>query len=766
MTIIRGPGGRARGAPLACGLLMLLGCGSPSVPPAGDTARMADTLAALYARAVAAPRDYPFLNRIRADSIEAVLATQDGMQAVNTRFALAQERLYAGQTRAAIAELERVLREAGAALDERNPANKPFYDLLAIAWLRLGEQDNCLLNPGAGVCILPLDGAARHTLEEGARNAVMRYEALLRRHPDDHASQWLLNVAYMALGGYPRQVPRQWLVPGLDRTVSPVFPRFPNVAGEVGLAVDGLAGGLSVADFDRDGHLDLFMTSWGFNDQAQLFMADGRGGYLDRTEAAGLAGVVGGLNTVHADYDNDGFDDVLILRGAWLGDAGAHPNSLLRNRGDGTFEDVTFAAGVLSFHPTQTAAWADFNLDGHLDLFIGNESMARLGGRSHPSELYLNNGDGTFTEVARRVGLVLDEFVKGVVWGDVNDNGLPDLFVSVMGGPNRLYLNRGGRSIADWRFEEVGDAAGVRRPNASFAAWFWDFDQDGHEDLLVLSYDNRQGGLLADLVAREYLDLPLMAPEAGRPAALEPTRLFRNRGDGTFEDVTHPAGLAGKAIFAMGANFGDLDNDGWLDFYLGTGNPDLRSVIPNRMFRNVDGRRFEEVTLPGGFGHIQKGHAIAFADLNRSGFQDIYAVMGGAYEGDGFANVLFANPGWEGRSWVTLELEGRSANRSAIGARVAIETVQADGTRRTLHRTVGTGGSFGAGSLQLHVGLDRAERIERLTIRWPDRERSTTSHPGLTINHAYRVVQGQEPKALERPPVPFRTGGPVVPHQH
>src|SRR5690606_3341828 len=112
----------------------------------------------------------------RADSIAAVLARQDGMLAVNTRFAMAQELLLAGRTREAIGELERVLREAGAALDAANPANKPFYDLLAVAWLRLGEQDNCLINPGATVCILPLDGAARHTLEEGARNAVTQYE--------------------------------------------------------------------------------------------------------------------------------------------------------------------------------------------------------------------------------------------------------------------------------------------------------------------------------------------------------------------------------------------------------------------------------------------------------------------------------------------------------------------------------------------------------------------------------------------------------------
>ena len=155
--------------------------------------------------------------------------------------------------------------------------------------------------------------------------------------------------------------------------------------------------------------------------------------------------------------------------------------------------------------------------------------------------------------------------------GDVNNDGLPDLFVAVLFGPNKLYLNRGGRSIDTWRFEEVSARAGVERPLASFATWFWDVDNDGWDDLLVLSYDIRNSGALHDAVAMEYL---------GLPTPVESSRLYRNNHDGTFADVTAKYGLADKVIFAMGANFGDLDNDGWLDFYVGTGNPDLRSIIP------------------------------------------------------------------------------------------------------------------------------------------------------------------------------------------
>lgn len=248
---------------------------------------------------------------------------------------------------------------------------------------------------------------------------------------------------------------------------------------------------------------------------------------------------------------------------------------------------------------------------------------------------------------------------------------------------------------------------------------------------------------------------------------VEQSRLYHNNGNSTFADVTTEAGLAGKVIYAMGSNFGDIDNDGWLDFYVGTGNPDLRSIIPNRMFRSVEGRRFEEITLEGGFGHLQKGHGTAFADLDRDGDQDIYMVMGGAFQGDQFSGVLFENPGWPDRRWIALELEGRSANRSAIGARVELVVTEANGATRSLWRTVRTGGSFGSGSLQLHVGLGPAVRVEQLRITWPDAARSKTLYDNVAVNQAYRVVQGQPLAPLDRPPVPFRRATAASPsHGH
>ena len=740
----------------ACGESKPQHAAAPAHTVQGSTARMADTLAAIYARAIADPMANPFLNRERAASIEKELSGLTGSQAMDARFRLAEERLKSGRTQDAIDKLESLIKDAGISWDSIAPHQKPFFDLVSVAYMRLGEQQNCLDKAAANICILPLKGGARHTRQAGARGAIERYTKILRQYPDDRGSQWLLNLAYLQVGEYPGGVPVQYLIRDLVPTKPRTsFPEFRNVANTVGLGVTGLAGGAVVEDFNGDGLLDVFTTAWGLNDPVHLFLADGKGGFADHTASAGLNGIVGGLNAVHADYDNDGHEDILILRGAWMRESGPFPMSLLRNRGDGTFEDVTFDSGLLSYGPTNTATWVDFDLDGYLDLFVGYESYAKLnGGTSHRSKLFHNNHDGTFTEVSAKVGIDVDDFVKGATWGDVNNDGLPDLFLSVLYGRNKLFINKGGTSIDHWSFVETGAAAGVQLPIASFPTWFFDFDNDGKDDLFVPSYD--VNAAMHEFVAREYLGLPLTAKVSGVDIHYEDPRLYRNKGDGTFEDVTSKAGLSGKVLYAMGSNFGDLDNDGFLDFYIGTGNPDLRSVIPNRMFRNVGGTHFEEVTLAGGFGHLQKGHAVAFADFDRDGDEDVFEVIGGAYEGDLATSVLFENPGWPGTSWINLTLQGTTANRSAIGARVEVMVVDSAGAKRSIHRTVGAGSSFGSGPLQLHAGLGHATRISEVRVRWPDQARTATTYRDLALNTFYRIRQDAAPVVLQRPPVPFR----------
>jgi hypothetical protein len=303
-----------------------------------------------------------------------------GLRRPYARFLFAYELLGAGDVDQSILELRSLLpptADGGYAL---TPATKPVFELLEAAYLHQDMQHNCLNDDTGEACLLPLSPHAPHAWQEGSRLAASLDEQVLTLFPDDLGTRWLLNVAEMTLGGYPDSVPARWRIPGLERSPGAHLTRFQNVAPAVGLAVRGMSGGADLEDFNGDGFLDVFTTSYGMMDPVHLFLADGHGGFVDRTHAAGLEGIVAGLNTVHADYDNDGDNDILILRGAWLGSYGDQPNSLLRNNGDGTFADVTSAAGLLSLHPTQTAAWADFNLDGFLDLFIGNESGGLYGG--------------------------------------------------------------------------------------------------------------------------------------------------------------------------------------------------------------------------------------------------------------------------------------------------------------------------------------------------------------------------------------------------
>lgn len=203
----------------------------------------------------------------------------------------------------------------------------------------------------------------------------------------------------------------------------------------------------------------------------------------------------------------------------------------------------------------------------------------------------------------------------------------------------------------------------------------------------------------------------------GLPATGEHARLYRNEGGGRFREISHELGID-RGSFVMGANHGDLDNDGFPDIYLGTGAPDFRALMPNRMFRSAAARHFEDVTTAGGFGHLQKGHGISFADLDGDGDQDVHAVMGGAYEADVYPNAVFLNPGGDA-AWITLRLEGTRANRDAIGARIRVVTTTPAGPR-DIWVHVDAGGSFGGNSLQQEIGLGDAGAIERVEVRWPD----------------------------------------------
>ncbi|MGY8689705.1 MAG: CRTAC1 family protein, partial [Verrucomicrobiales bacterium] len=314
-----------------------------------------------------------------------------------------------------------------------------------------------------------------------------------------------------------------------------------------------------------------------------------------------------------------------------------------------------------------------------------------------PNQLFINDGQGQFKDIAQMAGVTNDRFCKGVATGDYDNDGDLDLYVS-NAGANRLYRNDG-----SLKFTDVAEALGVAEPSGrSFATWFFDYNNDGWLDLFVAGYKANPADLLADY--------------RGEPHAAIFPKLFQNTGDGRFKDVTRAVGLE-HVYLPMGANFGDVDFDGWLDIYLATGDPKYETLMPNVLLRNVEGQGFANATTSAGLGHLQKGHGVAFVDLDDDGDQDLYHQLGGFYPGDKFHNALFLNPGND-HHHLYVQLRGTKTNRDAIGAKITVK-VRTNSGPRQIHRWVGMVSSFGGSPLRQEIGLGQAEAIEEVIVEWP-----------------------------------------------
>jgi len=637
---------------------------------------------------------------------------------------LGQVYAYRGQMSESVRHLAQALRIA-AENRARNPAladaERYLETILGVAELRRGEVENCLQHPNADRCLFPLRKPGQHDLKSGSTEAIRHFERLLAARPDDLELRWLLNLAHMTLGTWPDGVPKAFVIPESALQSSDDPGLFQDVARERGLDAPGIAGGALVDDLDGDGQLDVAFTTIDPCLPMRFHRNRGDGGFDLVTKEKGLEEQTGGINLVQTDYDNDGRLDMFVFRGGWQ-----RPmrDSLLHQNPDGTFTDVTTAAGggLDEPHRTQSGAWADYDGDGWLDLYVGYEEVA--------SKLFRNRGDGTFEDVSKAAGVSRSAFTKAVAWGDYDNDGRPDLYVSNFGEPNFLYHNEGNGT-----FREVAGELGVDKPIRSFPCWFFDYDNDGWLDLFVASFVNSVG-----VVAADYL---------GQPPQAETIRLYHNVG-GRFVDVTQEAGLA-HVVPAMGANFGDLDGDGWLDIHLGTGAPSYSTLMPNRTFRNRGGKSFVDVTTATGTGHLQKGHGVVFADMDDDGELDLLENIGGFVPGDSFNKVLFRNPG-QGNDWVRLKLVGSRSNRAALGARLKLVVESADGSVRELQRVVSSGGSFGSSPLTLHVGLGRAKRIRSLEVRWPIAGAATQTFRDLPIRQLVTLREG-EPGFQTRPVV-------------
>jgi len=689
--------------------------------------------------AARSPEDNPFVGDapvLRAEAELAALPPDDTAARIRVGVAAGNGRLRLGDVREAIDHFRAAVDLLPAAADIA-PVHADFTRFhLGLAYLRLGETENCCLRHSAESCIVPISGGGLHTEREGSQEAIRVFEELLARGPEPQLANraiWLLNIAYMTLGQYPEDVPAEYLVPPAVFRSSLPFPRFPNVAPAIGVDTFNLAGGVCLEDFDGDEWIDILTSSWDPTEPMRFYRARGDGSFEERSADAGLDGLTGGLNLLHADYDNDGDLDVYVLRGAWLGRAGRHPNSLLRNDG-GRFTDVTFDVGLGDVHyPTQAGAWADYDLDGDVDLYVGNESSDEIDpstlsetgyevalGLRAPGQLFRNDG-ARFVDVAEDAGVENVRFAKAVVWGDFDDDRYPDLFISNYGRPNRLY-----RNLGDGTFDDVAEAAEVEGPLRSFPAWFWDYDNDGRLDLFVSSY-----GGTAEVLA---------AHARGVPIEYEAARVYRGIAGGKFRDVTGHVGIT-EPMLPMGSNFGDIDGDGWLDFYLGTGSPSYANLVPNQMYVSRGGEYFEDVTMAGGFGHLQKGHAVAFADFDNDGDVDVFEQMGGAYPGDRYGDALFENPGF-GTRWIAIRLRGTSSNRAGIGARIRV-IVNDGGNERSIYRTVSGGGSFGANPLRPTIGVGHASEIASIEIHWPVTGRTQIVR-AVPLDAVIRITEGAD----------------------
>ena len=636
---------------------------------------------------------------------------------------IAYANLYAfdGRMREAIGQFEQALRLAEAQYPD---AVAQIVEMLGIAHLHQAEMDNGIYHKPGARCLLSARPSEAFSRTADLEKAIAYFGRYLAGNPDDLEVKWLLNITHMVSGGYPSSVPSRFLIPPSVFESGEDVGRFVDVAPALGLDTVASAGGVIVDDFNNDGRLDILSSSSATCGEMHLFHRTESGSFVDRAAAA-FEGQLGGLNLSQADYDNDGCRDVLVMRGGWQL---PQRRSLLRNNCNGTFTDVTVASGLARpATASQAAVWADIDNDGFVDLFVGNESA--------PAQLFRNRGDGTFEDIAAAAGVNGVAYTKGVAAADYDNDGFVDFYVSNLGGGNYLYRNNGNR-----RFTELAAASGTATADRGFPTWFFDYDNDGRDDLFVSSYY-----LSVEESAKTYLRQPFNA--AGM-------KLYRNLGDGTFRNVAAETGLD-KPWMPMGANFGDIDNDGFLDIYMGTGSPSYGALIPSVLLRNREGKSFVDITLSSGTGELHKGHGVAFADLDNDGDQEIVFEVGGATPGDAHAFRLFENPG-HGNDWLALQLVGVKTNRAAIGARITVTVEDERGSRRAVHRTVNSGGSFGASPLQQHVGLGRAARTVDVEVFWPV-SRTRQRFAGVPKNQVIQIRElADRFEPLARPPMPLR----------
>jgi hypothetical protein len=519
--------------------------------------------------------------------------------------------------------------------------------------------------------------------------------------------------------------------------------------------VAAMGAAVAVADFDRDGWQDFYVTNSGENSLNALYRNNGDGTFSDRAAELGVAdvnrdGTGVSMGATWGDYNNDGFEDLFLYKYG-------RPE-LFRNDGGTRFTRVSDQAGLPAWVNAGTAIWWDYDRDGHLDLFLGGywredidlwklettrimpESFeyAENGGRNY---VFRNRGDGTFEEAAQALGLTSRRWTLAAAAADLFGTGYPDLFVSNDYGLSELYRNEGGK-----RFVEVGRETGVgRTPKSGMNASFGDIFNDGR--LSIYKTNISEPGVL---VQANDLWVPRTRAATG---ALE------------YENLATVMGVD-LGGWSWGAQFGDLNNDGTLDLYLVNGyvsagertsywydfaqiavghnsiigdaanwpamrGRSLSGYQHSRLWINDGAGRFTDVAQDVGATDTYDGRAVVFADLQNRGVLDvIVANQNGPV-------LVYANTVAPGRHWIGFDLEGASSNRSAIGARVEVHW----NGRRQVQEVSGGNGFSSQNQRRLHYGLGAAATVDRVVIRWPSGRTDTIERPA--VDQIHRVREGQ-----------------------
>ena len=562
-------------------------------------------------------------------------------------------------------------------------------------------------------------GASYYRMGEYAEAGRNFYEALQVRL--NSVDQWLFHVAIERLPSPLPALPKGFLFAIEEPAIDPANPpllAFEDMAPQLGIHHLNGNGTCAWGDIDGDGDLDLIVS--GSGTFLRVYRNDGDN-FTDVTDQVGLSHVPSGYSLNLVDYDNDGWLDLFVSLNGW---SGPMPDLLFHND-HGKFVNVSKKSGADDPGSGFVSLWGDLDNDGWLDLVVANGVLKD----GSVTQIYRNNRDGTFTNVTKAAGLNEPPAwgAIGIALGDYDKDGRLDLLINGHGGaPNRLYHNDG-----NWHFSEVAQKAGIAQPpHNGFVCFFFDYNNDGWPDILTTSLAPWEA--VVEGLRKGY------APASARAVHSDSSRLFRNNGDGTFTDATFESKLYYPAG-TMGAGVADLDNDGHVDLYLGTGDPQMSRLEPNRFFHNNGDGSFSDLTRYVGFARPgNKGHGVSFVDIDSDGDLDVFAQLGGHYPGDHAYNAFYRNLKGNRNNWLEVELRGVKSNRFAVGAQV---TVKAGGL--LVYREVKGGEGFGATSpYRQHFGLAQKPKIDSLEIRWPSGVRRQFT--GLAANQIIAVEENAQ----------------------